>query len=358
MNLAVRRLRLLSELHARGTITAVAEALSFSPSAVSQQLAQLERETDVPLLEHVGRGVRLTPVARLLLPHVDRILEELDELEATLARAAVEPAGTVSLTTFQSAGLELVPPALNALRRDAPRLRVQVVEAEPEKALPALAAGRVDMVLAEDYPGNPRAHDARVDRQELCQDEILLALPASHPLAGSGEPVPVAGLADDPWVFTLEDTFYAQGAARACTELGGFTPDVRHRANDLTISLALVAAGQAVAFIPELLGRDWPGIAFRRVAERPLKRMVFTAVRRSSADQPAIVAVRAALTREAQVRMKRGARGVYPDSAAASNGPAPAASRRSPTSRPSAAGSSEPDSSESRIQVEPSGSPT
>src|SRR5687768_7943142 len=119
MSLDVRRLRLLRELEARGTIAAVAEALSFTPSAVSQQLTQLERETGVALLERVGRGVRLTPVARSVLDRVDRVFAELDEVEALLASAAREPAGTITLTAFQSAALELVPAALTALARDA-----------------------------------------------------------------------------------------------------------------------------------------------------------------------------------------------------------------------------------------------
>ena len=355
MNLYVRRLRLLRELDERGTIAAVAEALSFSPSAVSQQLAQLERDAGVPLLERVGRGVRLTPVARSVLGGVDRIVAELDAVEAALARAADEPVGTVKLTTFQSAGIELVPPALTALKRDAPGLRVEVIEAEPETALPALMSGRVDLVLAEDYQANRRARDPRLDRHELCRDPILLALPARHPLARSGQPVALADLAEDAWAFTREQTFYAQMATRLCNELGGFTPDVRYRANDLFICLALVAAGHAVAFMPELVGHNWPGIAFRPAAERPLERIVFTAARRSSADHAAILKVRAALAREALVRTRR--RG-YAVSDAASIEPAPAASSRSASSRPSAAGSSKSASKRSRIQAEPSGSPT
>jgi DNA-binding transcriptional LysR family regulator len=306
MSLPVRRLRLLRELETRGTIAAVAEALSFSPSAVSQQLAQLEREAGVPLLERAGRRVRLTPVARSLLVRVDRIVDELDEVEATLARAADEAVGTVTLATFQSAGIELVPPALSALERDAPGLRIEVIESEPETALPALAEGRVDLVLAEDYPAYPRTRNPRLDRQELCRDPILLALPSAHPAARSGMPVDVASLARDPWAFTLAETFYAEMAVRVCQELGGFTPEVRHRANDLTIILALVAAGHAVAFIPELLGRAWPGIAFRRIAGPRLDRAIFTAARLRSADHAAIVKLRAALAREAAVRTKRG----------------------------------------------------
>jgi DNA-binding transcriptional LysR family regulator len=354
MNLDVRRLRLLRELDARGTIAAVADAFSLSPSAVSQQLAQLERETAVQLLERVGRGVRLTPAARSILGHVDGILAQLGEVETTLARVGTEPSGRVTLTTFQSAGIHLVPHALTLLERDAPQVRVEVVESEPETALPALAAGRVDLVLAEDYLRNPRVRDPRLDRQELSRDPILVALPAAHPLAASGEPVSLGALADEPWAFTMADTFYAAMATRACNELGGFSPDVRHRANDLTVILALVAAGHAVALVPELIGADRSDIALREVADRPLYRWLYSSSRRSSTANPAVASVRAALAQA--VDSWRDER--YGDAAAASSSPAPADSSLSASSRPSADGSSSPATSRSLIQAEPSGMPT
>lgn len=354
MNLDVRRLRLLRELDARGTIAAVAEAFSFSPSAVSQQLAQLERETGVKLLERVGRGVRLTPAARSILGHVDGILAQLDEVETTLAQIGSAPSGRMTLTTFQSAGTNLVPTALTILAREAPQVRVEVIEAEPEVALPALAAGRVDIVLAEDYLRNPRVRDPRLDRQELSRDPILVALPATHPLAQSGDPVPLTALADAPWAFTMADTFYSAMATRACNELGGFMPDVRHRANDFTVVLALVAAGHAVALVPELIGANRPDIALREVADRPLYRWLFSTCRRSSTANPAIASVRSALARAVDGwRDER-----YGAAAAASNSAAPAESRRFASSRPSADGSSSPATSRSRIQSEPSGMPT
>ena len=338
MSLDVRRLRLLRELEAHGTIAAVADALSFSPSAVSQQLAQLERESGAQLLERVGRGVRLTPVARSVLDRVDRVLSELDEVEAMLASAAGEPTGTITITTFQSAGIELVPAALTALARDAPRLRVDVIESEPEDALPALAVGHVDLVIADDYGAAPRARDPRLHREDLLADAIVLALPSKHPAARSGAPVNLADLSDEAWAFTRDETSYAHMARRACRELGGFTPSVRYHANDLTIVCALVAAGHAVGFVPELIGRDWPGVAFRPVADRPLKRTVFTAARMSSADHPAIVTLRRALAREALVRGPRSRIAGYAASAAASKDLAPAPRSRSATSRPAADG--------------------
>ena len=133
--LDLRRLRLLRELGRRGTITAVAKALSYSPSAVSQQLTALEKETGVRLLEPAGRRVRLTAQADLLIAHTEVLLEEMERAEAALAQSLNETVGTLRLAAFQTAVLALVPHALTDLEQQHPRLRVEVTELEPEIAL-------------------------------------------------------------------------------------------------------------------------------------------------------------------------------------------------------------------------------
>src|ERR671932_44962 len=144
--LDLRRLRLLRELDERGTIAAVADALQYTPSAVSQQLAMLERETGVRLLERAGRGVRLTDAALVLAEHADALLERAARAEADLAAAAGTVAGRVRIAGFQSALLQLALPAVERLARETPRLECGLVEAEPEQALPALALGDLDLV--------------------------------------------------------------------------------------------------------------------------------------------------------------------------------------------------------------------
>src|ERR671915_990545 len=134
--LDLHRLRLLHELHARGTIAAVADALRFTPSAVSQQLAVLEREAGVKLLERAGRGVRLTDAALVLVDHAGALLERAARAEADLAAAAGAVTGRGRIAGFESVALRLALPAMEALARDAPRLRCELVEAEPEEALP------------------------------------------------------------------------------------------------------------------------------------------------------------------------------------------------------------------------------
>src|SRR3954465_15381708 len=134
--LDLRRLRLLRELSERGTIAAVADALQFTPSAVSQQLAILEREAGVPLLEKAGRGVRLTDPALVLVSHADALLERAARAEADLAAAPGTAPGRARIASLQSVALQLAIPAMEALGRQAPRLRTELVEAEPEEAIP------------------------------------------------------------------------------------------------------------------------------------------------------------------------------------------------------------------------------
>src|SRR5918999_5872486 len=155
--LDLRRLRLLYELSERGTIAAVAEALQFTPSAVSQQLAMLEREAGVQLLERAGRGVRLTDAALVLVDHAEALLERAAAAEADLAAAAGTVTGRGGIAGFQSVLLRLALPAMEALARDAPRLRCEVIEAEPEDALPSLALGHLDLVLGDEWQYQPRS---------------------------------------------------------------------------------------------------------------------------------------------------------------------------------------------------------
>src|SRR5215208_1971627 len=181
--LDLRRLRLLRELNERGTIAAVAEALQFTPSAVSQQLAQLEREAGVPLLERAGRGVRLTDAALVLVDHAEGLLERAALAEADLAAAAGSVSGRGRIAGFQSVSRHLALPAMKALARDAPQLRCEMIEAEPEEALPALALGDIDLVLGDEWQHQPVRLPAGVERRELIREQVRVVLPARHPVA-------------------------------------------------------------------------------------------------------------------------------------------------------------------------------
>jgi DNA-binding transcriptional LysR family regulator len=305
--LELRRLRLLRELHERGTIAAVADALQFTPSAVSQQLAMLEREAGVPLLERAGRGVRLTDAALVLVEHADALLERAALAEADLAAAAGSVVGRARIAGFQSVMLRIALPAMEALARDAPRLRCEVIEAEPEHALPALALGDVDLVLADEWQHQPLRLPAGVERHELLSDPVRLVLPADHPAARRHpDAVPLAGLAAEAWTTGHTGMAWERMTQRACRELGGFEPDIRHRTNDATLSLALVARGLAVTLLPELpLPRRPPGVTVRPIAESPVSRAIFAGTRASDAARPSTQALVAAV-REAGILPRRG----------------------------------------------------
>lgn len=284
--LDVRKLRLLREFAARGTVAAVAEALAYTPSAVSQGLAALEREAGVPLLEKSGRRLRLTEAGSTLVAHADALLARLEEAEADLQRATGEVRGTVRVSAFQTAALALLPEVLRRAGTEHPDLRVEYVEGEAEETLPALALGELDLVIAEEYEHALRPRHPDVVHEHLLDDAILVALPPGHRLAGR-RAVPLEALAGERWAAAHPDSMFAAMFIHACRSVGGFEPDVRHRSNDLRILRALVDGGDAVALVPQLGSpRD---AAVHEIAERPLRRTVFAAYRRAAAERPAVV---------------------------------------------------------------------
>jgi DNA-binding transcriptional LysR family regulator len=287
--LELRRLRLLRELHERGTIAAVADALQFTPSAVSQQLAMLERETGVRLLERAGRGVRLTDAALVLVEHAGALLERAALAEADLAAAAGTVSGRARIAGFQSVSLKLIVPAIEALKRSAPRLRCELVEAEPEEGIPALELGDVDMVIADEWQHQPLRLPAALQRHDLLEDDqVHLVLPDRLRGAEFRE------LAGEPWTTGHPGMAWDEMTRRTCREHGGFEPDVRHRTNDATVSLVLVAQGLAVTFLPSLaLPAEHPGVTVRPM---PMSRRILAITRRADAARPSIQALLSALT--------------------------------------------------------------
>ena len=297
--LDLHRLRLLHELNARGTIAAVADALQFTPSAVSQQLAVLEREAGLPLLERAGRGVRLTDAAMVLVRHAGVLLERAELAEAELAAAAGRVAGTARIASFQSVAFHVGVPALQALAREAPDLRCELIDAEPEESLPALALGDVDLVLADEWQHQPLARRVGVAREDLWRDPVYVVLPEDHPAAKRHrQALPLAELAGDAWTTGHSGTAWHEMTERTCRELGGFDPDIRHQTNDSVTSLALVAGGQAVTLLPALVDLDpalHPGIAVRSIADGSVYRTIFAATRAADAKRPSVQALLAAI---------------------------------------------------------------
>jgi DNA-binding transcriptional LysR family regulator len=284
------RLRLLVELEDRGSLTAVADVLGYTPSAISQQLAKLEAETGRRLLEPVGRGVLLSDAGRTLAQHAREVLERLEAAEAALEEAG-EISGGLRVAAFQTAARALVVPALAALTREHPRLECELLDQEAEAALPLLRSGELDLVVAEEYAHALRPRDPRLARHELGPDELLVALPAGHPAARAGGPVALGDLADDAWATPWVGTPYASMVAGAC-RAAGFEPRVRHRVTDLGTLLDLARSGLAVAVVPALgRPREDAALVLRPVAGGGLRRQLFAAVRRGAGARPALEAM-------------------------------------------------------------------
>ncbi|MDF2555870.1 MAG: transcriptional regulator [Microbacterium sp.] len=285
----LRRLRLLHELSVRGTLAAVADALSYSPSTISQQLAQLEREAGVALLEPDGRRVRLTAQGEALAAHAARMLAADEQVRSELER--MQPSlAPVRIAAMQSATHGLVPRALSILAEDEPGLRIEVAELAPEAGLFELAARGFDLVVAEQYPGHTREHREGLERTLLGHDAIRLALAPDDPATDLGM------LRNRPWVMEPEGTAARQWATQQC-RAAGFDPDVRFELADLTAHVRLVASGHAVSLLPDLVfAGDRPPVRLVDLVGAP-RRDVFTAVRVGSSARPGIRAVQSALQR-------------------------------------------------------------
>jgi DNA-binding transcriptional LysR family regulator len=302
--LDLRRLRLLRELHDRGTIAAVADALQYTPSAVSQQLAMLERETGVALIERAGRGVRLTDPALVLVEHAAALLAEAARAEAGLAAAVGAVTGRGRIASFQSAALRIVIPAMAELGREAPDLRCELVGGEPEDSLALLALGDIDLLIGDEWQHAPWRMPDGLERHELLHDPVLLVLPADHPAArGRRRAVPLPELAGAPWVTGPRGLGWDELTERLCREVGGFTPRVHHRMNDAIVATGVVAAGLGVALLPDLALPDDARVARRRIAGDEPSRAIYAVTRVSDAERPSTQALLGAVRRAAAARV-------------------------------------------------------
>lgn len=291
--LDAHRLRLLVELSRRGTLSAVADALSYSKASVSQQLAALERDVGVPLLRRVGRGVQFTPQGNVLVAEAIGILDQLEHAQVAVAESLTEVTGIVRLAVFQSTAHSLLPRALAALGERHPALRVEVTERDPESGLVGVSSRDYDLILAEQYPGRTRPIHADLDRVVLAHDAIALA---RHPgAAGAADPVAALwATRAEPWVLEPAGTASRAWAEQLC-RTAGFEPDVRFELADLTAHVRLIHAGLAVGLLPELVwAGDTPTVDLSPLPQEP-RREIFSSARRVSADAPSIRAVRAAL---------------------------------------------------------------
>ena len=300
---SLKRLRLLREVSTRGSLAAAAAALGQDPSSVSHQLKALEAEVGAPLLERVGRGVRLTEEALILVTRTEAVLSELEAAEAEIAAARHEVSGTVRIAGFQTALHTIVPGALARLNRDHPDLTVETTHIRAEDGIPSLLSRDFDLVIEENYPSRPARRAEGVETETLGDDELCLITPAAgRELAASGPSL--AECAHHSWAMEPADT-HAGHWSRAECRRAGFEPDVTTESSDVVFLVRLVALGLASALVPRLAlhaaamstGTEPTEVAIGRLPE-PANRRISTAIRRGSARTPRIIALRDALRAE------------------------------------------------------------
>lgn len=299
IELDLRRLRFLRELEERGTLAAVAAALGYSPSTVSQQIALLEKDVGMRLLDKAGRGVRLTDAGHLLAQHARVLLSAAEAAEADLAALSGDIRGTVRAGGLQSAARRLLIPAVARMKADHPQVRMEVFELELEQSLPGLRLGTVDLVIGDEYDSHPRPRPAGLRFTLLLEEPLKIVLPATHPLATHGGPVAVTDLQTDIWAAAAEGTGHHAMVIGTCRALGRYEPDLRHRSNDADVQLELVRAGAAVALMPTLtLPSNDPALAIRDIAEATLNRRLIVTTR-DTPPAPALTALLAAVMEQA-----------------------------------------------------------
>lgn len=294
----VKKLRILRTLRDHGTVTATAEALLMTPSAVSQQLTNLAKQLGVELLEPQGRRVRLTDAAHLVLRHAEAVFAQLERADAELTGYLRGEAGEVRVAAFSTAVPALVVPAVRLLRaEDRPGPDVRVREAEAAQAYELLTAGEVDLALSLAAHA-PTARDPRFSLFPLLADPLDVALPVGHPLAGAPA-LRLADLAADRWIFGGSGP-WSEITTAAC-EAAGFVPEQAHSAAGWTAILALVEAGMGIALVPRMASREQrrEGVVMRVLEADQPRRHVVAAVRHGAESGPAVARVLMALTNAA-----------------------------------------------------------
>jgi DNA-binding transcriptional LysR family regulator len=287
--LNVSRLRVLAEVAKRGSFSGAADALSYTQSAVSQQVATLEAETGMTLLERHARGVRVTPAGQALVEHAEGILARLEAAEAELSAIAGLRAGRLRMASFPTAGATLMPLAIATFRSSYPEIELTLAEGEPEEIAPRLRAGEFDLALLFEFDEPADGLDG-LKRIELLEDPMYLALPQTHPLAEKSG-LRLQDLRGDAWVQTSHSSPCARHVVRSC-HAAGFEPNVSFESDDYQTVQGLVAAGVGVALIPELaLSIVREDIAIRALAPRPPVRQVIAAAPLDARLSPATPAM-------------------------------------------------------------------
>ncbi|WP_046468240.1 LysR family transcriptional regulator [Allosalinactinospora lopnorensis] len=254
--LDANRVRVLVEIAHAGSIASAAERMSFTPPALSQQLAKLEREVGCVLVERGRAGVRLTAAGRVLLEHGERVLGELRDAEAAVRATAGEAPQRLSMGAFASAGKILVPSALAAFGRAHPHVRLALSDVEPPGGYGSVTSGDLDLLITHRYPGTALPQVTGLHREQILVDPLLLVLPEGHPAAG-GSPH-LADLAGEEWICGAPG-ISNRIALEYAAESEGVRLTVAYETRDYEVTLALIRSGVGIGLIPQTILRAAPG---------------------------------------------------------------------------------------------------
>ncbi|BDU06607.1 LysR family transcriptional regulator [Nocardia cyriacigeorgica] len=296
MDLSLARLRMLRELHRRGTITAAATALHYTASAVSQQLAQLERDVGTRLLERRGRRVQLTDQGVLLAEHAEEILASVERATQALEDAADSVTATLTAGVWASVASGLLPDALNALARTHPGILVRTRELAPESTAAAVRDGALDLSFVLDYSNYPMAWDRGLERAVIAVERLYAAVPAGAVPATS---ITLAELAEHPWILAPARSHFGH-AVRLAFQSAGVAPRIDHEVEEQATAMAMVAAGLGVTLVSDLgLALRPPGVDVVALGDI-LTRTVSLAYRTTTARRAALLLVVDAIRAAAQ----------------------------------------------------------
>ena len=283
--LDIRRMRVLREVARRGSMSAAADALNYTPSAVSQQVATLEREIGVALVERGPRSIMLTDAGRALADHAEIILARLEIAETEVREIAGLRGGRLRLATFRTAGETIMARAITAFHTQHPEVELRLVEGEPEDYLPLIKSGEIDLGLDFEYDHLPRVRVESSEEQLLMEDEIGIALPARHRLAEQ-EAIELDELAGEAWIGSTPRSSAHGFTERLCAG-AGFEAQVKFETDDYHVAEALVATGVGIAFLPRMaVATAHPDIVVRPVAPTPPMRRIFAVFRAGGLRSP------------------------------------------------------------------------
>ena len=278
--LDVKRLNVLREVVNRGSFSGAADALYLSQSAVSQQIATLEREVGMTLLERTRGGTKPTDAGRVLVRHADAAICRLEEAERELQAIAGLEGGEVRVASFPSASATLLTQAVSDFARRHPKVRLNVADEEPEESMPRLRAGDIDVAVTFDYPGSVVPDDRDIDHTLLLTEDLYVAMPENHPLASQAR-VDMADLADEPWLSGSLPSSCSLIILTACRD-AGFEPRIAFESDDYHVLQGFIAEGLGVTLLPDLaLHSLRSGVVVRPTDPQAPVRRVWAATRKT-----------------------------------------------------------------------------